>query len=82
MGRARDVRLAYLLLAPAVLLLLTALAYPLGWEVWTSFTDLSPLNDGSAAYVGLTNYGRLAGADFWQAASSPSGTPWSRAWPS
>ncbi len=69
MGRARDVRLAYLLLAPALLLLLTALAYPIGWEVWTSFTDLSPLNDGSTAYVGLANYRRLlAGADFWQAA--------------
>ena len=69
MGRARDIRLAYLLLAPALLLLLTALAYPIGWEVWTSFTDLSPLNDGSTAYVGLTNYSRLlAGADFWQAA--------------
>jgi multiple sugar transport system permease protein len=69
-GRARDIRLAYLLLAPALLLLLTAFAYPIGWEVWTSFTNLSPLNDGSTAYVGLTNYGRiLAGADFWQAAS-------------
>jgi trehalose/maltose transport system permease protein len=68
-GRARDVRLAYLLLAPALLLLLTALAYPIGWEVWTSFTDLSPLKDGSAAYVGLTNYSRLlADADFWRAA--------------
>ena len=67
--RARDVRLAYLLLTPALLLLLTVLAYPIGWEVWTSFTDLSPLKDGSTAYVGLANYGRLlTGADFWQAA--------------
>ena len=69
MGRARDVRLAYLLLAPALLLLLTALAYPVGWEVWTSFTDLSPLNDRPTAFVGLDNYRRLA-ADpaFWRAA--------------
>jgi len=67
--RARDVRLAYLLLTPALLLLVTALAYPVGWEVWTSFTDLSPLNDGSTAFVGLANYSRLlGGADFWQAA--------------
>jgi multiple sugar transport system permease protein len=67
--RVRDVRLAYLLLAPALLLLLTALAYPIGWEVWTSFTDLSPLNDRPTAFVGLTNYSRLlAAADFWQAA--------------
>jgi len=68
-GRARDVRLAYLLLSPALLLLLTALAYPIGWEVWTSFTDLSPLKDGSTAFVGAANYSRLlAGADFWLAA--------------
>ena len=71
MGRARDVRLAYLLLAPAVLLLLTALAYPIGWEVWTSFTDLSPLNDHPTAFVGLDNYRRLA-ADpaFWRSAAN------------
>ncbi len=69
MGRARDIRLAYALLAPALIILATALVYPIGWEIWTSFTDLSPLKDGSTAYVGLTNYGRLlAGADFWQAA--------------
>jgi multiple sugar transport system permease protein len=70
-GRARDIRLAYLLLAPALLLLLTALAYPIGWEVWTSFTDLSPLNDHPTAFVGLDNYRRLA-ADpaFWGAAAN------------
>src|SRR5262245_33065988 len=45
------------------------LVYPIGWEIWTSLTDLSPLKDGPAAFVGLENYGRLA-ADpaFWQAA--------------
>ena len=71
MGRARDIRLAYLLLAPALLLLLTALAYPIGWEVWTSFTDLSPLNDRPTAFVGLDNYRHLA-ADpaFWRAAAN------------
>jgi len=69
-GRARDIRLAYLLLAPAVLLLLTALAYPVGWEAWTSLTDLSPLKDGSTSFVGLANYRHfLADADFWRAAT-------------
>src|SRR5439155_1711057 len=68
-GRTRDIRLAYLLLAPTLLLLLTTLAYPIGWEIWTSFTDLSPLKDGSAEFVGLTNYGRLLGdPEFWRAA--------------
>jgi multiple sugar transport system permease protein len=69
-GRARDIRLAYVLLAPAVLLLATVLAYPIGWEIWTSLTDLSPLNDGPTAFVGLENYRQLA-ADptFWRAAT-------------
>ena len=48
-----DIRTAYLLLSPAVLLLLIVLAYPLGWEVWTSFTSLSPLQEGATAFVGL-----------------------------
>ena len=70
MGRARDIRLAYTLLAPALLLLAMVLVYPIAWEIWTSLTDLSPLKDGPAAFVGLENYGRLA-ADpaFWRAAT-------------
>src|SRR6058998_1460530 len=67
--RRRDIQLAYLLLAPTLLLLLTVLAYPVGWEVWTSLTDLSPLKDGAPEYVGFTNYRRLlAGAEFWRPA--------------
>jgi trehalose/maltose transport system permease protein len=68
--RQRDIRIAYLLLSPAVLLLLTVLAYPLGWEVWTSFTSLSPLQDGTTAFVGLENYRRQFGdPQFWGAAA-------------
>jgi len=69
-GRARDIRLAYTLLAPALLLLAMVLVYPIAWEIWTSLTDLSPLKDGPAAFVGLENYRRLA-ADpaFWRAAT-------------
>lgn len=44
--RRREIGLAYLLLTPALLLLGGVLAYPLGWEIWTSFTSLSPLQDG------------------------------------
>jgi len=68
--RSRDIQLAYLLLSPAVLLLLSVLAYPVGWEVWTSLTDLSPLKSGAAEFVGLENYRRLAGdPEFWRAAA-------------
>jgi multiple sugar transport system permease protein len=60
---------AYLLLAPATLLLLLVLAYPVGWEAWISLTDFSPLNDHGPRFVGLDNYHRLAGdAEFWRAA--------------
>src|SRR5205809_332875 len=69
-ARRRDIQVAYLLLAPTLLLLLTALAYPVGWEVWTSLTDLSPLKDGPTAFVGLENYRRfLADPEFWRAAT-------------
>jgi len=68
--RQRELRTAYLLLSPTVLLLLTVLAYPLGWEVWTSFTSLSPLQEGATAFVGLENYRRQLGdPQFWWAAT-------------
>jgi multiple sugar transport system permease protein len=67
--RQREIGAAYLLLSPAVLLLLTVLAYPLAWEIWTSFTSLSPLQEGGTAFVGLTNYRHhFATPAFWWAA--------------
>src|SRR5216683_3298628 len=69
-ARRREIQLAYLLLSPALLLLLTVLAYPVGWELWTSLTDLSPLSDGPQAFVGFENYRRFLGeAEFWRAAA-------------
>ena len=68
--RQREIRIAYLLLSPTILLLLTVLVYPLGWEVWASFTSLSPLQEGPTLWVGLANYRHHLGhAEFWQAAS-------------
>ena len=68
--RRREIGLAYLLLSPALLLLAGVLAYPLGWEIWTSFTSLSPLQDGGTAFVGLENYRRQVGdPQFWFAAT-------------
>src|SRR5947199_10686065 len=70
--RRRDIQLAYLLLAPTLLLLLTVLAYPVGWEVWTSLTDLSRLKDGPPPFVGLANYRAfLADPEFWRPAGRP-----------
>jgi len=67
--RRREVGVAYALLAPAVLLLLVVLAYPVAWEVWTSLTDLSPLKDGSGQFVGLDNYRRVIGDPQFQRAA-------------
>lgn len=66
--RRRDARLAYLLLSPVLLLLLGVLAYPVGWEIWVSLTDLSPLKEGRPEFVGLENYRRfLVDPEFWRA---------------
>jgi multiple sugar transport system permease protein len=60
---------AYLLLAPATLLLVGVLAYPVGWEAWISLTDFSPLNDNGPRFVGLDNYRQFASTpEFWFAA--------------
>jgi multiple sugar transport system permease protein len=67
-ARRREIQVAYLLLAPTLVLLFGVLAYPVGWEIWTSLTDLSPLKDGPAEFVGLENYRRfLSDPEFWRA---------------
>jgi multiple sugar transport system permease protein len=53
--RRREVLTAYLLLAPALLLIPGVLLYPVAWEVWSSLTDRS-VQHLSTAYVGLSNY--------------------------
>src|SRR5262245_32736640 len=60
-ARRRDTGVAYVLLAPALLLLAVVLAYPIAWEVWVSLTDFSPQNDGPPRFVGLANYQRVVG---------------------
>jgi ABC-type sugar transport system permease subunit len=69
-ARAREIGLAYVLLAPTLLLLGGVLAYPLGWELWSSVTNLSPLQSEGPAFVGLENYRRhLADSQVWLAAT-------------
>jgi len=58
---------AYTLMAPALLLVLGVLAYPISWEIWVSFTGLSS-HGGTRGFVGLANYrGMLAEPFFWKA---------------
>lgn len=59
---------AYVLLAPAILLVFGVLAYPIGWEVWISLTSFASRAAGEPAFVGLANYrAMLHEPDFWPA---------------
>jgi multiple sugar transport system permease protein len=59
---------AYTLLAPATLLVLLVLAYPVAWEVGVSLTDLSSRGARGPAWVGLENYRQLlADPGYWHA---------------
>ena len=53
--RRREIAVAYVLLAPAVVLVFGVLAYPLGWSVWLSLTNFS-VQEPSNAFVGLSNF--------------------------
>jgi ABC-type sugar transport system permease subunit len=54
-------------MAPALLLVLGVLAYPLAWEVWISLTSFSVREQGRE-FVGLANYRAMLGdALFWRA---------------
>jgi multiple sugar transport system permease protein len=54
-------------MAPALLLAATVLGYPIGWEVWVSFTSLAGRVEGRG-FVGLDNYRTmLAEPFFWRA---------------
>jgi multiple sugar transport system permease protein len=64
----RRIAVAYALMAPALVLVLAVLAYPLAWEAWVSLTDFSSRVEGRPTFVGLANYqGLLADAEFWRA---------------
>ena len=58
----------YLFLAPAALIMIVALIYPLGYAIYASFLDWNPSQRiGEAEFVGLRNYGNLMGdAAFWE----------------
>ena len=66
-GRARRIATAYLLMAPALVLVFGVLAYPVGWEVWISLTNFSSRAEGDRAFVGFLNYrAMLDDSEFWR----------------
>lgn len=56
--RRREVITAYLLLFPTLALTIGLLAYPVGWEIWRSFTSSSVAHP-EPAFIGLRNYAAL-----------------------
>ena len=66
-ARRRDAWVAYALMAPALAIVAVVMAYPVAWEVWTSFTAFSVRDEGRA-FVGVANYRTmLADTRFWYA---------------
>jgi ABC-type sugar transport system permease subunit len=65
--RRREIVAAYLLLAPATLLVFGMIAYPFGWELWSSLTNWTFRSD-TTAFIGLHNYLELLDdPGFWRA---------------
>jgi multiple sugar transport system permease protein len=73
-ARRREVLLAYLLLVPAVILVLGLQAYPLIWQLWFSLTNFSPVSQPAVAFIGLRNYTEFFRSPaFWYAAANTAG---------
>ncbi len=63
--------LGFLLLAPAFVLLVLIVVYPIGKLIWNSFYDLRLSGGSGIKFVGLENYALVfKDADFWNAAKN------------
>lgn len=63
----RDRRVGWMLLLPALLLLLAVFAFPIGRAFWQSFYAQNLGTELQTQFVGLENYGRMAqDGRFWQ----------------
>src|SRR5215831_1596378 len=72
-SRRREITVAYLLLAPAVLMVFGVLAYPLGWSLWLSLTNFT-VQEPSKAFVGLANYSAIVqDPAYWRGAANTMG---------
>jgi multiple sugar transport system permease protein len=58
-------RLAYWLIAPAVVLMLAVTAYPIGYAFWLSMHRYNLASPGETAFVGLANYSTILSDKYW-----------------
>ncbi|OBH88544.1 carbohydrate ABC transporter permease [Mycobacterium sp. E2733] len=58
-------RLAFVLVAPAAILMLAVTAYPIGYAVWLSLQRNSLATPNDTAFVGLSNYQTILTDRYW-----------------
>ncbi|HEX7321751.1 MAG TPA: sugar ABC transporter permease [Mycobacterium sp.] len=61
-------RLAFALIAPAVILMLVVTAYPIGYAVWLSLLRYNLATPADTAFVGLANYQTTLTDSYWWSA--------------
>jgi multiple sugar transport system permease protein len=63
--RSSQRRLAYLLIAPAVVLMLAVTAYPIGYAIWLSLQRYNLASPADNKFVGLANYQTILTDNYW-----------------
>ena len=58
-GRKRQTRFGLLLIAPAVLIIVMLLGYPMGYAIFMSFQQWNDKLGADHQSIGLANYGQL-----------------------
>lgn len=58
-------RLAHLLIAPAVVLMLAVTAYPIGYAVWLSLHRYNLASPADTSFIGLANYQTILTDKYW-----------------
>lgn len=64
-NRRAEQRLAFLLVAPAALLMLAVTAYPIGYAVWLSLQRNNLATPSETAFIGLENYRTVLTDRYW-----------------
>ncbi|CAJ1580747.1 sugar ABC transporter permease [[Mycobacterium] wendilense] len=72
--RRSERKLAFLLIAPAVLLMIAVTAYPIGYAVWLSLQRYNLAQPDSTEFVGLSNYVTVLTDGYWWSALAVTST--------
>jgi multiple sugar transport system permease protein len=64
-NRRSERRLAFALVAPAVILMLAVTAYPIGYAVWLSLERYNLATPADTAFIGLGNYQTILTDRYW-----------------